>query len=637
VASKELDDILNLARTESAHGRHFYVGIEHLFIVLTKLKGGVTASTLEEYGIAPRFVRYVLRQEVGQGDNRRFWPGFRETPRLQRVLRTAQALASARGSDQPTERDLLLAILQETDSLPVRVLRDIGADIDRLIADVANWSADMRPQHPEIPIRYRENIELSPNEIKVLQQMFRGYEYVMIERRLEGGYTSASLLVAYPYRADGRADAAVVVKLDERQAILYEKLRYDSFVRDTLPPTSARMLDNPIVPDRLTLGGLKYTFVRNPGESGPVDLVAYARDHSPEELGDLLRNDLYLVFGETWWLQRQPYRFNVWQEYEFVLPPALVLEATDDTASSRQKLIPSGNWSRRGRFAPQELVILEGFTVQEVHHARQAIQLSAGAGPDAAQRAFKVEVRGVDVASYYRTGVVDRLVGRVLFTRGDLLREQAAALEPDFPVNIDLLPQRGALPIRLPNPLTKYPNLLERSLDGTLSTIHGDLHLRNILVGPGGNAWLIDFAETREGHTLFDWAVLETSLLVEIVAPQLEPGRWEDIWPVLNLLFAMEQPGWKLNGRTPLERALVPVVALRGIVAECLADPKRPMEYFVALALCALRVLKWNMVPRTARRLLFLVSSLAMASAGVKESTSSSPPDTTQTEIDVRF
>ena len=638
MASKELEDIMALARRESARVGHFYVGVEHLFIALTRLKGGVTVGTLEEHGIAPRFIRYLIRQEVGQGDGRRFWPGFRETPRLHTVLRLAQELAQTRGDDYPSERDLFLAILREGDSLPCRVLHNIDADLGALIETALNWSSQMRPQHPPVPLSVREGIALDSAEAYVLRQMFRGYARVEVERQLMGGYSSARVLVACPYRADGRADAAVVVKLDERQTILYEKMRYDSFVRATLPHTAARMLDNPVVPDNSRLGGLKYTFVRG-STAGPVDLVAYARERGFEALSDLLWNGVYKVFGETWWGQRHPYRFGVWQEYEMMLPPALIVEALPGQSVPRRRLTPAGHWSRRGRFAHHEVVLLENFTVQKVYPERSAIQLAGGAGPDAASRANKIEVRGVDLSSgqYYQGAMIGQIVGQVLFTRTNLLYQQVAELEPPFDITANRLPSYSGFPVHLPNPLMRYLNVLQRRVSGTLSIIHGDLHLHNILVGSRGNAWLIDFALTREGHTLFDWAVLETSLLIELVAPALSSDSWEELWPVLRLLLEMGISGQPPEGRLPVEIALHPVATVRQIVAECLAEPDDWREYFVALSLCALRGLGWPTVPLKAKRLLFMVSALAMASAAAKDGSSPSTSDIDTTDASLKW
>ncbi|MFC1959799.1 Clp protease N-terminal domain-containing protein [Chloroflexota bacterium] len=640
--SKIYEDIFGLARNESARAGHYYVGVEHLFIALTLLEGGVTSSALEEQDVAPRHARYMIRQEVGQGDNRRFWAGFRETPRLHIVLRLAYRLAEERGREEPIERDLLLAVLREGDSVPYRVLDTMAVDMERLEIRAANWSAQMRSQPVRVPIEVAEGITLTTDEKIVLQQMFRGYEHVVIQRQLSRGYTAAKVLVAAPYRSDGRASASVVVKLDDRQSILYEKMRYDSFVHDTLPPATARVVGNPVVPDESKCGGLKYTYIRDPDAPGPVDLSDFTHTNGPEALSELLWTSLYRVFGEIWWSQNDLYQFGAWQEYEMMLPPALVLEVVDGLAAPRRRLTPMGQWSRRGRFAHREVVALEGFTVEDFYPDRQGIQLVAGSGPESQNRAGKLEVRGLDQAllkTLYRGAVVDHLVGRILYTRDDLLYQQATNLEPDFDLSNDRLPAHPAFPIQLPNPVLRYSNLLQRRIAGSQSPIHGDLHLHNILVGPGGNAWLIDFAQTREGHTLFDWAVLEVNLLTEVVASAIEAEDWRDIWPVIALLANIAQTGEAPAGNTPVERALHPIAAIRGIAHECLADPDDWREYYVALSLCALRGLRWERtLSLKARRLLFLVSALAMSATVAKDGTTMSferELDTTDVNLEV--
>lgn len=641
MSSKLFDDIMVLARKESAHAGHFYIGVEHLFIALTRLEGGVTVSVLEEQGIAPRFVRYMLRQELGQGDNRRFWPGFRETPRLHAVLQISRELAEEKNRTDASERDLLLGILREGEGLPCRVMESMEVDLDRLEVMAANWSVQKKFVAVRVPIQVEDpDVELDAAEEEVLQQMFRGYERVVIDRMLHGGYTSAKVLVASPYRADGHANASVVVKLDDRQAILYEKMRYDSFVRDTLPPATARVLDNPIAPDKSMLGGLKYTFIRDRDAPGPVDLADFGHEHGPEALADLLQNSLYRVFGETWWSQRHLYQFGVWQEYEMVLPPSLVVEVVPGVQQARRRLTPLGQWSRRGRFSEGEIVSLEGFTVEDFYPSRQGIQLTSGSGPDAQNRAGKIEVRGIPYPAkkFYRGAVVDQIIGQVRFTRDDLLREQVLHLEPDFDVDADWLPPNPAIPFQLPNPIKRYLNILQRRMSGSLSTIHGDLHLHNVLVGPGGNAWLIDFAQTREGHTLFDWAVLETSLYTEYIESYLEDESWETVWSAVARLLVIGQTLTAPEPDSELSRVLSVVVAVRKIVRECLAEEDDWREYYVALGLTLLRGLRWTKtVSLKGRRLLFLLSALAMSAATSRDGIvgTSHDMDTTDFNLDV--
>jgi hypothetical protein len=150
-------------------------------------------------------------------------------------------------------------------------------------------------------------------------------------------------------------------------------------------------------------------------------------------------------------------------------------------------------------------------------------------------------------------------------------------------------------------------------VSGYLSVIHGDLHLGNILVGPRGDAWLIDFAWTREGHTLFDWALLEISLLVEVVSRHAPPG-WEGAWDMIRMLRLLNRGDDSvLQEPHQAARALGAVKAVRDIVRECLTTPDQWGEYYIALSLLALRLMDWESERMDARRLAFLVSALALA------------------------
>ncbi|MGB1288339.1 MAG: hypothetical protein ACPG7F_17520, partial [Aggregatilineales bacterium] len=62
-----------------------------------------------------------------------------------------------------------------------------------------------------------------------------------------------------------------------------------------------------------------------------------------------------------------------------------------------------------------------------------------------------------------------------------------------------------------------------------------------------------------------------------------------------------------------LQDAFVPVLTIRGIVRECLANPSDMTEYYVALALCSLRTIMWKTMPVASRRLMYLISGLMIS------------------------
>lgn len=607
-----LKEIQDIAERESARHHHYYVGVEHLFIALTKLDYGLTNAVLEHCGMEPRFIRYSIRQAIGINEDRRYWPGFKETPRAGKVLEQAQYYA---GIHKPSERDLFLAIIDEGDSIPVRILLEMGTDLARLRTTASNWSTRRRAEAPRVPIQSK--VKLSADEQAVMQRMFRTHERIVVERELGGSYTGARILVVQPYRAK-RAEARVVVKIDERSTILYEQRHYDSYVKDTLPPTTARLVDNPAVPEDCPLAGLKYTLVQPSGSTDPIDLKNYISQISGIELGRILRDGVYKTYAETWWSQRQRYRFGVWREYEHILPAAIEIypdEARPEDAGRRLK--PLEDWSRGT--APQvgELIEICGFTVQKVRPDAESIQLTAGNGLEAINRSSKVEVVGLGKAvQRYRPGdIVDSFVGRVSRTREDILRQQIGWLNPEF--ELDEPTVEAPEPFeKLPNPLRFVNKFLTQRLSGYLSIIHGDLHLGNILVGPGGNAWLIDFGLTREGHVLFDWAVLEISLLVSVVAPRM-PGGWGGVWGTARLIKAINR-NESIRQDNPVAEVFEAIRILRHIVQDNLAHPHEWLEYYVVLALVALRGLSWEDTTSVAVRRLLLVAAMLSAEAAAQ-------------------
>ncbi len=638
-----LKDILINARQESVRMRHFYIGVEHLFTALLEVQGGLTTSILAEHGLAPEYVVDAIRRKIGKGSKHRLWAGMPYTPRAEVVLGIANDIALDNEHEEIEERDLLIAICEEKDSAPIRVLRSLKLDL-AMLAEAARTrepSADIRS--PDIRIEFGpdfdRNDSLTTEQLFILRRMFYGYASLRIERRLTG-FTKALLLAVTPINAENQEGATVVVKIDQTDNILDESQRYENHVKDTLPLLTARLEDRPTAPETSDLAGIKYTLVASSGAI-PQDLRSRVRTSGAVGLGQLLRQQLYSHFSKTWWQKRRSYRFEVWKEYDWVLPPVLTLELVPDQEempTSHVLRVPFNRARLNARLRQLEygdFVALENFTVQRVDRENNVLKLAAGFGTEADKHAYKIEVRGFDLEQdlFYRGEVVERLVGRVWKTRDETLNHAARTLEPDFDLRANTIPWNSS---KLPNPLTGYEPLLDRHVNGSLSKIHGDLHLGNILAGPNDSTWLIDFAHTRDGHTLFDWATLEVSLLGDAVMPAAGES-WQAARTILDHLAA-------LHAHTPVEpadpsiaSAMSAVAALREIVQECLTTEGDWSEYFIALSLCALRAVTFETMSLGGRRLMFLLSALTLHELHQKIRTSSmdtsSPDESDITEV----
>ena len=639
--SVELTEILISARQESNRMRHYFIGAEHLFIALLEIRGGLLRGILEEQGLTPDYVSDAIRRKVGKGGQRRLWAGTPSTPRANIVLDIATDLALEDGRSEANERDLLTAIIEEADNMPARVLKALGVDMTQMYHLARTRELNRHTQQPYVAIDFSTqfNSPLSDEQLLILRRMFYGHARIRVESQLTGGYSDALVLMVTPVHADSREDAPVIVKIADTDDILDEAQRYDSHVRGILPPLTARLEGRPVAPEIADLAGIYYTIVATPGQS-PRDLRAAAPGMDSDILGNWLKQQLYMQFGRTWWQQRRPFRFHVWTEYDWLLPPVLILQAMpEDTTPDHVLRVPISR-TRLAQIDTGDIVALENFTIQHLDHNRNRIRVISGRGNEATRRAHKIEVNGLNLktAMHFRGEVIERVTGRVWQTRQEALHSAVDILNPPFDLHSAYIHLHQPDTHSFVNPLLVYDELLHYHINGSTSKIHGDLHLGNIIVGPNNSAFLIDFAHARDGHTLFDWATLEISFLSDFIMPQVGE-TWDDAIQVLAFLVALNAQKDAAAVDSDIASICQPLVALREIVADSLATPGQWGEYYVALALCALRAVSWETTMVGSRRLMFLVAALAVTRLRDKptrrESDDATSPDETADDEDL--
>lgn len=127
--SEEAQKILINAKKEMQELRHPYVGSEHLFLALLKLKSD-SSKKLNEFGVTyPKF-KDKLIELVGIGNEENSW--FLYTPLLKRVMETALLISKESAKSEVTPEHLLFAILEEGEGVAVRVLSKLSVDISDL-------------------------------------------------------------------------------------------------------------------------------------------------------------------------------------------------------------------------------------------------------------------------------------------------------------------------------------------------------------------------------------------------------------------------------------------------------------------------------------------------------------------------
>lgn len=165
-----------------------------------------------------------------------------------------------------------------------------------------------------------------------------------------------------------------------------------------------------------------------------------------------------------------------------------------------------------------------------------------------------------------------------------------------------------------PDPLQVYPGLLNKMLEGRRSLVHGDLHLRNVIVDEGGKGWLIDFAKVQERHNLFDFIKMETYLRLMVLAAAFGSFSFADYAQFERSLNDVA-PGHVavLPTNASLLKAYEVIVNLRGIAQSCMRDPRNFRgEYLPGLFLYSLAMLKYSQANGpTSSQLIFITACVA--------------------------
>lgn len=120
---------LQSAREECERSKQYYIGVEHLFLGLCETAGNPLREALRELCVDPEVVARI-RQEMGVEVDEPLWGNsVIQTPRLQRVLQIAGRLCVQKKRTQVSPYHLMLAILAEPKSLPMRLCAQMGVDL----------------------------------------------------------------------------------------------------------------------------------------------------------------------------------------------------------------------------------------------------------------------------------------------------------------------------------------------------------------------------------------------------------------------------------------------------------------------------------------------------------------------------
>ncbi|MBI3973239.1 MAG: NDP-hexose 4-ketoreductase, partial [Chloroflexi bacterium] len=124
-----------LARAEAVQLRHNYLGTEHLLLGMMREGQSQAAALLHRHGVDAEKVQHAVEAAVGRGD-KVVIGDLGVTLRLQRVMESALDEAKRLGHTYVGTEHMLLGLIDETEGLAARILRDLGVDLRQLREEV---------------------------------------------------------------------------------------------------------------------------------------------------------------------------------------------------------------------------------------------------------------------------------------------------------------------------------------------------------------------------------------------------------------------------------------------------------------------------------------------------------------------
>jgi alanine racemase len=127
--------VIILAQEEAKRLNHSTVGIEHILLGIIREGEGVASKVLESLSISPDRVRTEIESAIGRGEQAPY-EEVAFTQRAKKVLELALDEARRLSHNYIGTEHLLLGVIREGEGVPAHVLEAMGADLERVRAQV---------------------------------------------------------------------------------------------------------------------------------------------------------------------------------------------------------------------------------------------------------------------------------------------------------------------------------------------------------------------------------------------------------------------------------------------------------------------------------------------------------------------
>jgi len=127
--------VINIAIEESKKRNHYYLGVEHIFLAYARVETSFFNAVLSDLNLDPKHIIAFLKDHMGISQ-----PAMGINVKIpletKTVFRRAWEEAQQMGKNTIEPVDLFRAIFQENDGVPVKILKSLGVDPDKMVRTI---------------------------------------------------------------------------------------------------------------------------------------------------------------------------------------------------------------------------------------------------------------------------------------------------------------------------------------------------------------------------------------------------------------------------------------------------------------------------------------------------------------------
>ena len=148
--TKMAQEAIVVATEASINLHHTYIGTEHLLIGLSEVEGSISQKVLSAHGITAEAVKSLIERTFDTGARVTVYDGESFSPKAENVLENAGAEAVRYHIPEVGTEHLLIALLKEEDCAAIRILTGLGADRQKIYAELLGAMGENPENHKNI-------------------------------------------------------------------------------------------------------------------------------------------------------------------------------------------------------------------------------------------------------------------------------------------------------------------------------------------------------------------------------------------------------------------------------------------------------------------------------------------------------